>query len=647
MDELQKLQCLKNHMSKLRTPIELEHFRKHLEKYILLYLPDCPFEVTTTNRYTIYTHEACVTARRPIKTGEKIKYLTGHQVAMNKDEEHQLELTQRNFSIVFSSRKKTQSLFLGPARFANHDCNANARLTPVGAFGMEIVAIRTINIDEEITVSYGDDYFGEDNCECLCATCERHNRNGWNKSGNAIIEDSRSTPTTVESIEVTEFGYSLRSTRNKRKLHIDASSLSRTATPDQPAAKRRKSGYEKTKLAEQETPQPSPVDMADHTMSNPPTEEIKVALDLSTPASEQPETTSPNDIPNSSRNQVMHETKITVEVINESFKSTLSNSLPSQAIKSQPGLLHVPNHLQKLSHEALDDSDATSSAVFAVLSNISSRSPKSTPATSVSADAADAAAESSGDEEKTITHIEVTKLSSPSGRANTESRDFSSQPVVPDGNTPAESIETKIEEHNQVVVLVTNDTSHDDITHSSGNRMRAKSTASSKARQSEARESFRFSVEDNIDFLRTPGDYVKNKGLLAKPHSDWNECDNCEQRWIQENIYERRVCCPRCERHSKLYGFSWPKTERTGPQDKEIQILDHREVDRIAQTRKRWDTDEQSKDTIKKAKYSGIWKDWKPIGERGKEMKGGKRTKVKVQMTKVKVQMKSKFKGRR
>jgi hypothetical protein len=28
-------------------------------------------------------------------------------------------------------------------------------------------------------------------------------------------------------------------------------------------------------------------------------------------------------------------------------------------------------------------------------------------------------------------------------------------------------------------------------------------------------------------------------------------------------------------------------------------------------------------------------------------MKGGKRTKVKVQMTKVKVQMKSKFKGRR
>jgi histone-lysine N-methyltransferase SUV420H len=34
-------------------------------------------------------------------------------------------------------------------------------------------AIKTIYPGEEITVVYGNDYFGEGNSECMCATCER------------------------------------------------------------------------------------------------------------------------------------------------------------------------------------------------------------------------------------------------------------------------------------------------------------------------------------------------------------------------------------------------------------------------------------------------------------------------------------------
>jgi hypothetical protein len=52
-------------------------------------------------------------------------------------------------------RNKSASLFLGPARFANHDCGANARLMTTGKEGMEILALRDIEIGEEITVSYG------------------------------------------------------------------------------------------------------------------------------------------------------------------------------------------------------------------------------------------------------------------------------------------------------------------------------------------------------------------------------------------------------------------------------------------------------------------------------------------------------------
>ncbi|KAL8760900.1 MAG: hypothetical protein Q9184_002931 [Pyrenodesmia sp. 2 TL-2023] len=176
---LLQLPGLRKFHSALKSDREKDDFRRHMRKYISIWLPDCPFEVTTTNRYTIVTHEAAVTARREIKRGETVKYLVGNLVAMTPEEEKDLDLTRRDFSIVMSSRRRTPSLFLGPARFANHDCNANARLVTHGSEGMQVVAARDIGIDEEITVTYGDNYFGESNCECLCLTCENAGRGQW------------------------------------------------------------------------------------------------------------------------------------------------------------------------------------------------------------------------------------------------------------------------------------------------------------------------------------------------------------------------------------------------------------------------------------------------------------------------------------
>jgi histone-lysine N-methyltransferase SUV420H len=170
---------LRKFSASLKDEREKEQFNRHLLRYVKIYMPDCPFEVTTTNRYTITEHEASVTARREIKPREEIKYLTGVQVAMTEEQEKSLELARKDFSLVISSRKKTRSLFLGPARFANHDCDANARLSTKGYDGMQIVAVKPIEVGEEITVSYGEDYFGEDNEECLCQTCEDRQVNGW------------------------------------------------------------------------------------------------------------------------------------------------------------------------------------------------------------------------------------------------------------------------------------------------------------------------------------------------------------------------------------------------------------------------------------------------------------------------------------
>ncbi|KAK0907854.1 histone lysine methyltransferase Set9 [Friedmanniomyces endolithicus] len=170
------------YLRQLRTEDEKEHFERHLRKYINIYLPDCPFEVGTTNRYTVLTAEAAIYARKPIRKGEAVKYLSGIQVAMTEAEERLLS-SRTDFSIVLSSRRKRPSLFLGPARFANHDCESNARLNTSGPHGIHIVARRDIGVGEEITVEYGEDYFGEGNGECLCASCERAGRNGWDPKG--------------------------------------------------------------------------------------------------------------------------------------------------------------------------------------------------------------------------------------------------------------------------------------------------------------------------------------------------------------------------------------------------------------------------------------------------------------------------------
>lgn len=83
----------------------------------------------------------------------------------------------RDFSIVTSERSG-QCLYLGPGRFINHDCHPNVQLMPSGNATISFRVIRPIRIGDEITAYYGPDYFGRNNDECLCRTCERLQM-GW------------------------------------------------------------------------------------------------------------------------------------------------------------------------------------------------------------------------------------------------------------------------------------------------------------------------------------------------------------------------------------------------------------------------------------------------------------------------------------
>lgn len=105
----------------LEDDINQIHLSKHFELYINIYKRDCPFEIVATDRYNHTYTDASVTARCDIKAGEEVKYLMEFSVAIDQEQEALLALTDSDFSLIVSSRKKTCSLLLGPARFANHD----------------------------------------------------------------------------------------------------------------------------------------------------------------------------------------------------------------------------------------------------------------------------------------------------------------------------------------------------------------------------------------------------------------------------------------------------------------------------------------------------------------------------------------------
>ncbi|KAJ5933597.1 Histone-lysine N-methyltransferase set9 [Penicillium verhagenii] len=255
--KLLELPGLRKYLANLPSAREKEWFRRHLRKYVQMYHPDCPFEVTTTNRYIITQHEAAICARKLIKSGQEIKYLSGTLVSMTKEEELDLGLTRKDFSVVMSSRRKTPSFFLGPARFANHDCDANGRLVTRGTEGMSVMATRNIYEGEEITVSYGEDYFGIDNCECLCLTCERSARNGWapQSHSDSDTNSKESTPVSMDEETSAEIPSKKRRRdsdldakfqRQTSKLREEISLTELTATPDTDLPPTPDSGFDST-----------------------------------------------------------------------------------------------------------------------------------------------------------------------------------------------------------------------------------------------------------------------------------------------------------------------------------------------------------------------------------------------------------------
>lgn len=171
--------------------------------------------MSATNRYNLTRPEACVLARKAQRKGDTIKYLTGAMVKMSAEEEEAYTHGKTDFSIIYSSRVGGMSLLLGPARFVNHDCQPNSRFITTNKDHIHLLVLRDIEIAEEITVSYAEDYFGENNRECLCRSCEAVVRNGWAPEAD-VVKAERDEDNNVDMEDAPDSS-ALHRTRSKRK----------------------------------------------------------------------------------------------------------------------------------------------------------------------------------------------------------------------------------------------------------------------------------------------------------------------------------------------------------------------------------------------------------------------------------------------
>lgn len=526
-----------------------------------MWLPDCPFEVSTTNRYTIVTHEAATTARRFIKKNEPIKYLCGYLVSMTPAEEKSLDQSKRDFSIVMSSRKKTASLFMGPARFANHDCNANARLVTKGFDGMQVMAVRDISLGEEITVTYGDDYFGEANCECLCGTCEKETRNGWSPPHQ---EDFSRVTTPLGGLEknASPSPYSFRKTR--RHSHFTESSLSVAPDMDEAAPrKRRRIGRKKSALFSDSDDRGKASDMkSESSEPNVGSETSKIAgesaASLPSRASGTKsflETVMNLDAGPPDKNTLR--ARVTAAFTTGQTTSSRDESLQTstympQTLSSSSFASHLPDPTghEKVSKtpSGLDTPWKSSSKSSTVLSIVSSANDSRVPTNSSAATTP-------------CTSVEP-------------GLDWKSTNAVSDSPSDSDLSDLSANEY------------LDDITH---NVMRQAKKRGRPAKRSGLPPKVLQKVIPTIELQappaqrpeRYPNDYIRTSLLLGEKYSRWVTCRTCAGCWVQPNGYLTRKECPRCERHSMLYGYQWPKTDKVGKTDREERVMDHRTVHRF------------------------------------------------------------------
>lgn len=185
IDNFVKNQCLKTVFkvlwNKKYIPNHLfkESYKKlvkdHVERYIGMFYLDSGFIIAPCHRYSLENKVgAKVTATNFWYKNETIKRLVGCVAELTEKEEDEiLHVGKNDFSVMFSCRKKCAQLWLGPAAYINHDCRANCMFVSNDKGTAWVKVLRDIKPGEEIVCFYSANFFGENNSNCECYSCEK------------------------------------------------------------------------------------------------------------------------------------------------------------------------------------------------------------------------------------------------------------------------------------------------------------------------------------------------------------------------------------------------------------------------------------------------------------------------------------------